>query len=90
MDEICQVKCCGTFLDAFLVTLWSEYEDISLDEVVMDHIKKIEGVDVRIHENVLDLVDPLVHLACSCVSKAVLLICPVCCNTFFRNLIHTT
>ena len=89
MDQICEVKCCGAFLDASLVTLRCEDEDICLDKVVMDHVKKIEGSDVWINEDILHLVDPLVHFACSGLHESVLLVCPVSCDTFLCNLVHS-
>ena len=63
MDGICKVKSCCSFLDAPLFAFRGKYKDICLDKVIVDHVKKIKGVDIRIDEDFLDLGDPFVHLA---------------------------
>ena len=55
----------------------------------MDHVEQVESVNIRIHKDFLYLGDPFVHLALVA-RKAVLLVCPMCSDTFFSDLVHSS
>ena len=74
--------------DASLLSLRREDHDLALDEVIVDEVEELEGVDVWVHEDRLDLGDPFIHLAGILVCESVLLVCPVSCDTFLCDLMH--
>ena len=54
----------------------------------MYDVQKFEGIDIRADENFLDFGQPLVHLIVILAYVAVLLVCPMCSDTFLRDVIH--
>ena len=55
----------------------------------MDHVEKFQSGYIRIYKDILYLGDPFVHLALILFSETVLLVCPMSCDTFFCNFIHS-
>ena len=89
MDRIGEIECGGTFLDTLLFSFRSKDKYIALDEVIMYQVKQVKRTYIRIYKDVLDLDNPLVHLVLILLCKAVLLVCPVCCDTLFCYLMHS-
>jgi len=87
VDRICEIKGCGSFFDALLLSFRGEDEYVCLDKVVVDQVEKVECVDIRIDKDFLDLRDPFVHLALVA-GEAVLLVCPVSGDTFLCDFVH--
>ena len=54
----------------------------------MNDIQKFKSIDIRADENLLHFGEPLVHLTVILADIAVLLIGPVCSDTFFGDVVH--
>ena len=55
----------------------------------MDHVEEVKCGHVRIYKDVLDLGDPLVHLALAFAHDTAFLVCPMCSDTFLRDFVHS-
>ena len=89
MNQIREIKGCGTFLDGFLFSLRSEDENSGGGQVFVDDIEQFKGIDIWTYQDFLDLGKPFVHFAVIFADIAVLLVRPVGCNTFLCNVIHS-
>src|SRR5574344_459156 len=89
MYLICKIKDSGTFLNRFLFSFWRKYNDIAGSQIVVNHIQQVECTHIRTHKYLLDLGKPFVHLTVIFTQIAIFLVCPMCSNTLFCNIVHS-
>ena len=54
----------------------------------MDHVKQVKSRYIWIDKDILDLVDPFIHLALAVAHYATFLVCPMRSDTFFCDFVH--
>ena len=88
VDEVCEVQRGGAFLDAALFPARGEDVDLGGGEVVVDDVEELQRIDVRVYQDFLDAVEPVVHLVVSLSHHAVLLVHPVGGDAFLGDVVH--
>ena len=88
VDEEGKIQGCCALLDAALLSLGGEDVYFRGREVVVDDVQQLQRIHVRIHQDFLDAVEPVVHLIVTLSHPAVLLVNPVGGNAFFGDVVH--
>ena len=88
VDVVGEIQGGGALNDGFLLSLRSEDGYLAAGQVIVDNVQQFKGVHVRIDQYLLDLCQPLVHLAVILADVAFLLVGPVGGDSFLRYVIH--